>query len=289
MKTILITGINGFLGSNLAKWLSGVYKIIGIVNSFANLNRLSGYTIPIFLSDTKSLESVFRENNIDVIIHTATVYGKKNEAITQIVNSNIMLPIKLMELANAYKLELFINTDSFFNRTGPNYNYLNEYTLSKKHVLEWLRIMRFSGSLINMKLFHVYGPNDAPNKFIPEMIEKLKNNYDIIELTPGNQIRDFIFIDDVCSAFEFVLRKKNDEKTKFLEIEIGLGIGLSIKEFLIKLKDIIGSNTRLKFGALEYRDNELMYAVADTTFIRGLGWEPKTDINNGLHKIVNNR
>lgn len=287
MKTILITGINGFLGSNLAKWLGGVYKIIGIVNSFDNLNRLSGYTIPVFLSDTKSLESVFRENNIDVIIHAATVYGKKNETITQIINSNIMMPIKLMELANTYKLELFINTDSFFNRTGPSYNYLNEYTLSKKHVLEWLRIMRFSGSLINMKLFHVYGPNDAPNKFIPEMIEKLRNNYDNIELTPGNQIRDFIFIDDVCSAFEFVL-KKNDEKTKYLEIEIGLGIGLSIKEFLIKLKDIIGSNTRLKFGALEYRDNELMHAIADTTFIRGLGWEPKTDIDNGLHKIVNN-
>ncbi len=74
-----------------------------------------------------------------------------------------------------------------------------------------------------MKIFHMYGPGDSPNKFIPWLIAQLKNNVPKIDLTAGEQTRDFIYIDDVCTAFKTVCDKMDDIPERFASFEVGTG------------------------------------------------------------------
>lgn len=175
-KKILITGIYGFLGSHLAKYLKDQYEIIGLVNSFKNTHRINKYNFKIYSSKTDNLESIFIENKIYAILHVATVYNRKEESLINLLNTNIFLPIQLVELCEKYKVKSFFNTDSFFNNDKYKYDYLSYYTLSKKQILEWLKLFSFSTNckVVNLKIFHMYGEHDSLNKFIPSIVEKIK-------------------------------------------------------------------------------------------------------------------
>lgn len=286
MQTILITGINGFLGSYLAKSLSNEYSIIGLEYSLNKLFRLKGYNFKVYFSTIDELENIFTENKIDFVIHTATVYRNLNESIESLFNTNIKLPIKLFELANKFNSQAFINTDTFFNNPQFEYSYLGEYTLSKKHCLEWLKIITTDIKLINMKLFHMYGPNDSPNKFVPQIIHNLKNNVKDIKLTKGEQKRDFIYITDVISAFYCVINNFNSIKTHFSNFDVGTGSSTTIRKFVEISRDTIKSNSTLNFGALEYRKGEIMDSIANTKCLEKLGWKPHIDIYNGLNELI---
>lgn len=286
MKTILITGINGFLGSHLAKTLASEYKIIGMEYSLDNLFRVKACGFKIYSSET-DLERIFTENKIFTIIHAATVYRRDNTvSIDKLIKTNILLPTNLYELADKHNCKLFINTDTFFNDPESNYNYLPDYTLSKKHVLEWLKLITNRCKLVNMKLFHMYGSDDASNKFIPQIISSLKNNLPFLDVTPGEQTRDFIYIDDVVSAYQVVIRKYLQLHGTYHSFQVATNNSVSIKELILHLKVITGSSTILNFGAIPYRENELMKSKADNSTLCALGWKPKYTIKEGLQEII---
>ncbi|ULC59748.1 NAD-dependent epimerase/dehydratase family protein [Flaviramulus sp. BrNp1-15] len=286
MKTILITGINGFLGSHLASILKIQYKIIGLEFSLNNLNRIYGEDYLVYCSNDK--DKVFEENKIFGIIHTATVYKRENTPLREVLNTNVVLPIDLYELAIKNNVEVFLNTDSFFNNPKYNYSFLPEYTLSKKHVIDWLKLIQAKTcKIINMKIYHMYGPNDAISKFVPKMIKFMTDNVPYIDTTYGEQTRDFIYIEDVVSAYSLVLDLFDKEDHNFCEYEVGTGMPLSVKGFLLKIKSITNSNTDLRFGELEYRDNEIMSSRADISKLKSLGWQPKFSTEQGLIKLIN--
>jgi nucleoside-diphosphate-sugar epimerase len=286
MKNILITGINGFLGSNLAKALASEYNIIGLVYSLDNLPRIETCSYKMYSSET-DMEKIFIENKIFTIIHTATVYRRDNTVpIDKLIKTNILLPTNLYELADKHNCKLFLNTDTFFNDPASNYTYLPDYTLSKKHVLEWLKLINKRCKLVNMKIFHMYGPDDAPNKFIPQIISSLKNNLPFLDVTLGEQTRDFIYIDDVVSAYQVVIRKYTKLHNTSYSFQVATNRSVSIKELLLHLKDITGSSTILNFGAIPYRENELMNSEADNSTLCALGWKPKYTIKEGLQETI---
>ena len=286
MKTILITGINGFLGSHLAKTLASEYKIIGLEYSLDNLSRIEACGFKMYSSET-DMERIFTENKIFTIIHAATVYRRDNTvSIDKLIKTNILLPTNLCELADKHNCKLFINTDTFFNDPASNYTYLPDYTLSKKHVLEWLKLIPKKCKLVNMKLFHMYGSDDAPNKFIPQIISSLKNNLPFLDVTLGEQTRDFIYIDDVVSAYQVVIRKYSQLRGTYHSFQVATNNSISIKELLLHLKVITGSSTILNFGAIPYRENELMKSKADNSTLCALGWKPKYTIKEGLQESI---
>lgn len=288
-KRILITGINGFLGSHLAKYLQSEFEVIGLEYSVNNLFRIKDENFKIYESLPKEYEPIFRKHQFYAVIHVATVYRRKGEPLMNLINTNISLPIRLFELANKYGVELFLNTDSFFNDPKYSYSYLSDYTMSKKHSLEWLKLLANKSftKLVNMKIFHMYGENDAPGKFIPFIIQELKNNVESIDLTLGEQTRDFIYVKDVVRAYQFILLNNTVIKNK-QEFEVGTGLSCTIRELVETTKKIVNSSTILNFGALPYREGEIMKSQSDISNLIDLGWDSTFKLYDGIKNVYLN-
>ncbi|OIP47599.1 MAG: hypothetical protein AUK46_04905 [Flavobacteriaceae bacterium CG2_30_31_66] len=284
---ILITGINGFLGSHLAKHLKATFEVIGLEYRIDNLHRIENEGFTVYESHEANLENIFKEHSFYAVLHVATIYRRQDEPILDLLKTNINLPVRLIELAIKYNVKLFLNTDSFFNDAKYTYSYLSDYTLSKKHSLEWIKLLATNSSckLANMKIFHMYGENDAPGKFIPFLIEKIKSNQPTLDLTPGEQTRDFIYVKDVATAFEKVLCNF-DVLYQYQEFEVGTGKSITIRELATLIKEITNSQTNLIFGGIPYRDGEIMESYNDISCLKKLDWMPKTSIKEGLLEVI---
>lgn len=287
MKTILITGATGFLGSHLAEKFLDEHKVIILKRSFSDIWRIKHSERNLYYYDIDKipLEKVFQENKIDIVVHTATLYGRKNEEISQIVESNLTFPLKIFELALKYKIDAFINTDTFFN---PDYKFLVKYSLSKKQFLEWLIIFSENIKVINIKLGHIFGEKDNTDKFIPWIITELIKVSNEIKLTAGEQKRDFIYIEDVKDFYSILINSLDKFDTGFHEYELGTGKAVKIKDFVLKLKKLTGNvQTYLNFGAVPYRENEIMFSKANISkIIKDFNWQPKYSLEEGLKKTI---
>jgi len=80
-KKILITGINGFLGSHLAKYLKSSFEVLGLEYSLENLNRIASENFKVYSTNDTVLEIIFKENDFYAVIHLATVYKRQYEPI----------------------------------------------------------------------------------------------------------------------------------------------------------------------------------------------------------------
>lgn len=282
-KTILLTGSTGFLGSHILKKLLGInYKMIILKRSFSNTFRIENdlKNLKIYNLDEINLEKIFEENEVDMVLHTATQYGRKQESIVDIVETNLMLPLKLLSLSQVYNVKTFINTDTLLDKR------ISSYALSKKQFRNWLQFYSNNMICINVSLEHFFGPKDDSTKFVTYIIKSLIEKVEKLDLTAGEQERDFIYIDDVVEAFVVIIQNIN-KQNGFYEYEIGSGVNIKIKDFILKTADILeNTSTKLNFGALSYRENEVMRSHVDLTEIHKLGWSPKTNFIDGLYKTI---
>lgn len=280
MKTILITGINGYLGSNLAKSLSATYNIIGLEYLLKNLNRIEGYNFKVYSVENGVPDVLFNENEIDVIIHASTFYGRQNEDVKTLANANLFIPFALLDKAIENGCTTFINTDTVLDR------FVSTYALTKRHFQEWLYLRKNEIKVINMQLEHFYGPGAPDTNFISAMIKRLKQNEPQINLTAGEQLRDFIFIDDVVKAYKTILNKL-PLPIAYSDFQVSTQELISIKELILNLKEITKSKSELIFGAIPYRENELMQSDTDNSALTKLGWKPENNLKQGLLKTIN--
>jgi CDP-paratose synthetase len=278
MQTILITGINGFLGSSLAKKLAETYHIIGLESSYSNTKRLAGNNFKTYnISDP--LEVIFTEQRIHYIIHTATLFGRNNELISEIIKNNLLFPVTLTETAKKYGIMGFINTHTALSRNT------NNYSLSKSQFLDWLPLFQNDMQIINVLPEHFYGPEASDSNFVNNMIKKMMANVPSIDLTPGEQRRDFIYIDDIVEAFCLIV-KNLGSLPLYSEFEIGSDEILPIKEVVLTIHKLTKSGSVLNFGALPYRENELMQSECNNLKIRQLGWKPTVKFEMGVKNII---
>lgn len=290
-KVVIVTGASGFIGSHLVKRLiKDNYSIIAITRSI-NQSKLI-HEDRLTWCEWAELEGIFCQyNDIVAVIHLATAYGRNDENIIDVFDANVVKPLKLLELAVKYGVAKFISTDSFFSKEKFNYQYLRSYILSKITFAKWGRF--FSDELkkikfINMRLEHVFGPGDAEGKFIPFIMDEIRNNRLPINCTEGNQKRDFIFVDDVVSAYVVVLNSLYDS-TCYVEHEVGMGESIELKDFIEKIKLEMGSvNVKINYGTLPMREYEIMDSKADNTSLIALGWQPEMNIDKAIQSTVNN-
>ena len=280
--TILLTGATGFLGSHLLKALvNKSYEVVVLKRSTSNMWRLKGFenTFKSYDIDQVPLQKAFEEQYIDTIIHTACVYGRKGESIQQILETNLMLGIELL------------NTGTFFNTGTLLYKYLNYYALSKKQFEEWLQLASDKIQVVNLKLEHMFGEQDGNDKFTSWILNELQQEKNIIPLTAGTQKRDFIYIDDVVSAYLTCLEQAPQLKA-FNDIEVGTGVLTPVKTFVILVKEVLEKlkgkpiKTQLNFGALPYREGEIMEPQVDNSSLCSLGWQPKRSLEENIEQFV---
>jgi nucleoside-diphosphate-sugar epimerase len=286
--TICITGGTGYLGSRLIRSLmTQGHRVVLLKRSFSNTSRLTSLlpSITAYDVDIQPLDMVFRQHAIDCVLHCATDYGRKDSPRSSIIEANLLLPLRLLEQATEHGVRAFINTDTLLDKR------VNAYSLSKRQFREWLETFSSHIDAINVALEHFYGPGDDPTKFVSLMIAKMLGGESAIDLTPGAQERDFIFIDDVVAAFACILTHHlcgsadhhGAMRRPFAHYEIGTGVPTSINAFMTLLQGLAKrGDLQLRFGALQYRRNEAMRTVADITALSALGWRPRVPLQQGL-------
>lgn len=280
-RHLLITGGTGYLGSNLIQsLLFKQYKISVLVRSTSSMARIKSFRSQINLVLMDDVDAFFKENVIDGVIHTAASYGRKGEVLEDVLNSNLVFPMKLLNLAIENKVRFFINTDTSLPRD------LNSYSLSKAQFKDWLLQLSSQIKIINIIPEYFYGPNDDDSKFVTGVLNKLHNNVESIDFTTGIQERDFIYIEDVVSAYSCIL-ESIDKFENFTNIPLGTANTISLR-YLVELTKELSENktTTLNFGKIPIRKGDVMNSKADITMLLSLGWMPTTDIKQGLKKII---
>ncbi len=283
-ETLLFTGGTGFLGSNILRRIIDLdYSLIILKRSSSNINRIKDLAgrLEFYDLDRVDLEKVIKEHEIHKIIHCATNYGRAESNPLEIMEANLLLPLRLLELGKKYKINCFINTDTILDK-GINY-----YTLSKSQFRQWLEVYAAYSVCINIELEHFYGPHDDDSKFVTNIVHKLVNKVDRIDLTEGKQKRSFIYIDDAVEAFIKIIGYSNSLTKGFYNYQVGSGEKVTIREFVEMAKKLTNnSQTRLNFGAIPYRENEVMDPRLDLSELAALGWRQEIPLSEGLARMI---
>lgn len=289
-STVLITGVTGFLGSAIARELERDFRVIGLKKSTSSLKRLPQSTgIAFYDIDVTEPGEIFKSEKIDFIIHTAVQYGRKDEPPEVVLDANFNLPVRLASLAASSSAKAFLNTDTFYQKLPENCPTLRSYRRSKEQCRKQLNDLSSGLTVVHLQLEHLYGPRDRPEKFVPSMLQKLLSDQ-AIDLTPGEQKRDFIYLEDAVKAYRTVITSVIEQRAPLesgnTTLETGTGSTCSIRSFLSIAKELAGSKSELRFGALPYREGELMESQADTAKLQALGWKPSVDLREGISRVL---
>lgn len=288
MKTVLVTGATGYLGRALCRSLAGKARLVCLKRreSPAKAVEELGRGVTWVDADSDSeLQAAFRDRSIDAVVHMATHYGRDGDLLA-VFKANLLLPIRLAQLCLAHGVQEFINADSYYNKSEHACGHLGAYTMSKRQALEWLSLFAGRMSVVNVKIEHVYGPGDADSKFANSLARRMLAGEESLQLTSGEQKRDFIYVDDVVSAFEAVLDRPGSRLPGLGLFEAGRGESIPVRDFIVRMKERSGSSSRLDFGALPMREGEIMESRADTSALLALGWAPKYTIEAGLDALL---
>lgn len=282
-KKLLITGATGFLGSYLTKSLLDKYELLATRRNSSNLKRIVDVADQISWVnvDPNSLEKAFSENSLYAVIHCATQYGRKEVENLETIEANLMLPLRILELCQKYKVDIFINTDTILDKR------MNYYSFSKSQFKDWMKFCAPRLVCINLELEHFYGPYDDESKFVTWLIHSLLKKVPQLDLTLGEQTRNFIHVSDVTSAFNILIEKAVTFKKGFYNFQVGSLTEIRIKNFVLLIKDLSeNNNTILNFGALPYRANEVMSVQLITKPLNDLGWTEKISLRDGLKQTI---
>lgn len=285
---ILLTGASGFLGSLLAlHWLNSGHQVALLLRPTSKLDRLRGLEASFDISRCTTdaeVDAFVKKVQPDVVVHTACAYGRQGEASVELFDVNLRLGLNILQALQSAKQPVsVINTGSAL---APE---VSPYALSKYQFAQWGRMLatQSCGQLkfVNVLLQHMYGPGDNKSKFTTHVLHACHRNDPMLKLTAGAQVRDFIYIDDVVSAYDTLLSQLYQIDT-MLDIDVGSGNATTIRQFVETAHRLTVSHTELLFGEVPYRANEAMHCLANLARMTQLGWVPAFDLNAGLKKTI---
>lgn len=221
MSNILITGSNGFIGSNILKNTHLDNKIILILRNKDRKNI--GYyknVKKIYYNDYDQLDKKLKKIKAEIIIHCATHYTKKHEAkdISKFVNSNILFGNILLNNLNNMRVKKFINFSSVwedYNATKDNN--VNLYSAYKKAfalLLSYYKQTTPKTFFYEIMLSETFGLNDKRKKLISVLKSNYKKNK-ITKINSSNLFINLLNVDDIVKAIKLII-KKNIKPEKYV-------------------------------------------------------------------------
>ena len=306
MRSVLVTGATGFVGYNLINRLDELgYEIyildLKSVGDLENtmLKPYKNKIKRIFWEDI-DLENISTEAGekigpIDYCIHLASYGVNPNDNnVDKVIDGNIKLLQTLLEFCERIGIKKLVNTGSGFEYGEKGRKKITEldmpdpqgvYAAAKTSTLLFgkIKAKQLGVDMVTLRPFNIFGIGEGKNRLLPFVFQKLKNNEEI-EVTPGGQIRDYLYVKDVVEAYAKVLECELFDNEVY---NICSGMELSVKELLLHVADVVGIDKELlKFGAKEYRKNEAMYIVGDNSkFSSATGWKPRYSIPDGIAEM----
>ena len=130
------------------------------------------------------------------------------------------------------------------------------------------------------RIFYPYGPGEDPRRAIPALIQKLLKG-ETFDATAGDQIRDYLHVDDIASAFVQLLESKAHGV-----FNISSAAPLPMKKIFQTVADAMGKPRAIRFGAVPYRGWEPPRICGDNAKLRALGWAPRFDLEAGMRDAI---
>jgi UDP-glucose 4-epimerase len=290
-KRILVTGGTGYLGSFLVKALekenANVFLISREIKS--NSNHFA-----VDITDFESLNKVIQEIKPDIIYHLAADISRNRDfsIYDEMAQTNINGTLNLLRSLNNLEIHfIFTSTSEIYgnNKSPFNENQIpnpvSPYSLTKVNaeLLVQTYCITTNKNFTNLRLFNFYGKNMPESFFIPQMINSLKRNEDFL-MTKGEQIRDFLFIDDVVSALLMTAKNTNSFNET---MNVCSGKGTKLNELALEVSSRTKSKSKIILGAIPYRENEVWEMIGDNSKIKEkLGFIPQIGIEEGIKLVL---
>ncbi|MFP4162450.1 MAG: NAD-dependent epimerase/dehydratase family protein [Chitinispirillaceae bacterium] len=295
MGTIVVTGVNGFVGRHVLGSLIGK-KISAVGLDMQELSPFSHNGFSYFRADIRERSSIETISSFkpDVIIHLAGLLSKADDPSvhSDLVDANVVGTMHVLEAARECGSKIVFSSSGlvYGDRNGPFTEDMacspgDFYGYSKLAAEELIRLFhrRYGIPFTILRAAVLYGPNQGGSMFIPSLLKSLVM-HEKFPMTAGEQTRDFIYIDDFVSAL--LLASLSDLDGVY---NVGTGTPTSMKEAAALAEDLAGAKGLLQFGALPYRVNETWhYALSPEKLVRETGWTPRTGLREGMEKILHN-
>ena len=301
---IFVTGAAGFIGSNFIHHLKQQdYNNIVILDKLTyagSTDNLNPHTLPIEIvdiADKKQLERVFQKYRPQFIFHFAAESHVDNsiEDATPFVDTNVTGTLNLLELSVMYKVEKFhhISTDEVYGALGYDdppfteetpYNPQNPYSASKAASDHFVTAFgnTYGLPILLTNCSNNYGPRQNKEKLIPKTINNILEGKKIPVYAQGQNIRDWIYVEDHCQAILEVFNKgKVGEKYNIGgECEVA---NIDLVKTIIRLMGV--SEDLIEFVD-DRPGHDLRYAIDNAKIVETINWHPKHTLEEGLLKTI---
>lgn len=274
---IIILGSTGYLGKRIAVRLANAgHSIYCVKREHSDTTYLKGQENIMQLVNINDIDKIL-DKKVDWIINMICLYERKGISFSDIINSNLNVPLNILNRAIEKGIRNFITIDTSLPKE------FNFYSFSKKMLDEFGKfyVLKKNITFYNLVLEMFYGPEESIERFIPYCIYKLRNGEDIA-LTQGTQKRDIIYIEDVIEAIYMIILCGIKG---YKEFQIGTGQASSILDIVQYLKEQLKSESVLKIGEIPMRKNE-PNSVADISNLISIGFKCKYSWKEGLKDML---
>lgn len=315
---LLVTGGAGFIGSNFIRyWLKNYPKdkvvnldILTYAGNLENLKEAEKNPNYKFvkgdIADKKLVNNLVKDADIIVNFAAESHVDRSILDSSAFIHTNIIGTHTLLEAAknNGNKRFHHISTDEVFGSLGPNDPAFNEntsydprspYSASKAAADHLVRAYHHTYGLpaTISNCSNNYGPYQFPEKLIPLFITNLLEGKKVPLYGDGMNVRDWLFVEDHCSAIDAIIHKGKIGETYC----IGGNSEKTNKEITYKILELMGKDDMARGGGASLRASSIefvkdrlghdrRYAIDFSKIKRELGWEPRVSFEEGLKKTM---
>ena len=313
MKTILITGGAGFIGSTLAtKLLEDDDKVI-VIDNFNNYydpkikhNNISKikdninfkiYNIDI--RDQENVKKVFDDNNVDIIVHLAAMAGVRpsieNPILYQEVNGlGTQIILEEARLHNVKKLVLASSSSVYGNCKQVPFSEdmivdyaISPYAATKKanEVMAHVYHKLYDMNIIMLRFFTVYGPKQRPDLAINKFTRLILQDESIPMYGDGSTSRDYTYIDDIVNGIIKSCDYVEQHNNVYEIINLGSNHPVSLKEMIQVIGRVLGKEPKINQLPMQPGDVDITYADISKAE-KLLGYKPAISFKEGIEKFI---
>lgn len=289
---ILLTGATGFIGTHLIDQLIKEHALFVIVKESSELNFRESVSTFLFEDDIPQLSTWIRDNNIDGVVHLASLYlaQHKSEEVKALIDSNVYFGSALLEALKGTQVRWFINTGTIWQNSiadSMEYSPVNLYASTKQAfiaVAEYYKKV-IPLKFVTLKLCDTYGNNDTRKKIF-NLFKQITFSGETLNMSPGEQIMDILHIDDVISGFITLIHLLSNKYPLENEYVLTSQKRYCLKELAAIFSDITEKPMSINWGANSYRPNEVMIPWEKGKKLPN--WNAQIDIYQGIKNFIEN-